>query len=406
MLKVKTMNFNNKCTNFNHVVLFVVSFVFIFVFTTGCSTYLGYDDITGSETSVLPATERNHKDYIVFSGNDNQFEVSSFNTYDLRQETLTQRFITGRKEYYAEFDIDYYFTQTFIHPFPEYKSLTKKLVDDNFSLFLDFWKSSNPKGIIVCAILPPMQAVILSISAFTLMVDAIAYGGAIMLDSIVFAGCYCWTAMTMPTAWFLSRSFAWLGNWHLADHPPGILRMISYMPVINYFFLFQTPPYFLEGAYRYSRTNKFPRSEWEVIQRTIDTTIREKQRLNSFCRINARIYSPADTKGAVREANLNGHGAISLTKFVRDYIRKRPFHEKEFILNVNLLRNGSVTAQRTIRIDTERFMSAQAKSDKRKYNSKNTDCLNKILLRKRSHKDWRTELLGQDFKLCAKLGTK
>lgn len=389
------------------------SLTFLTLFTSGCKTYFGYDDIKKDVVVSEDQSMENETNYIVLSNQDEKIEVTSFRTFENVNRSTVKTMVVGKKEYYANFDGDYYLNDKVIHPFPEYKSLTKKWGKDWESLGLNVIKNmKDPKSnavnsnstvplvlLIECAVnlvfcvAVPACVVIIG-GGCGAMIDLTALFGAMMIDACAPFFCYMWTGLAVSGCWAGRRMFGWVKDWNLAEHSPNILYMISYMPFINLFFPFQTPPYLAKRYnWNYDKID-LPESEWKVLKNTYNTSITEAQEKNKNYEIYVEIS--AGKRNRIMKRTLGNDGKIEVTQFIQKFVQDTPVTVKKFSLNVKIYKGNDLKVQRKINLNARNIMSKSARADEMAYRNDRVDHLNKILLRKRSHKAWRMPLLDKE----------
>lgn len=357
-------------------------FVLFAAALSGCSTYYGYDDAYGEVKTPDKRYEENVRHFVTFNVNDDSVKLVCFRKFDLCNSEIVERKIIGKNEYVKDFDSDYYLDDPLMNPLGEWEFLTGEFYDESLLKKCD----NNP----LCYLIP-------GVGQFGLCYDAIGFMGAMAIDGCASAICVCWSAIAWPSVWLGGRLFGWLGDWKLAEHKPNALLMTSYMPFINLFFPFQTPPYMTERPFS---PKEIRGKEYEkLLERTKIISRKEQQEKHTSARITVEISGDGKSFGSREFATSAADGEVAIGEFFRDAVNRAPLRCKNFIFTVKLYskEDKKLLLTRRYEIDSTRTMPLAAKEDHVSYLADDTDYLNKILLRRRSHVAWRQELLDETF---------
>lgn len=405
------MMFTNCCKR----ILLLFSAVSALIFSAGCQTDYGYDYVKNTTTTVVDRRDCNERSFMVVKAHDDEITVDCFRKYD-HEETVAERsVVTGKKHYYYSWKPTDYFSESLLNPFKEYESLTGKFFDDYTPLsksmadlpmsraFVDGINQSNGN-----VSDPVVQLILGSILLGTLcadvgaacclsMIDLTMYLCVPMVDVMAAVGCWAWSAIAMPMTWLGSRLFGWMFDWNLAENPPDVLKMTSYMPFLNLFFIFQTPPYLTSRYYAASRIEKLPVSEQFPLAEVRRINTFAKQEKYTGCQLIAKLFCDGE-EFAAAEFITDSSGEVKLGKFVREALKNLPeekFASENISLELQLEENGVGITRRILIISKDSIMSKSSRNDLALYESSSVDELNKILLRKRSHRQWRKPLLDE-----------
>lgn len=359
---------------------------------TGCRTYYGYDDIVAEVRTPQPSGRpRDARYHAVLTIRDDNTTVRCFQRHLLPRRTLVEKRIVGRKDYYANFEGDYYLDQ------PPY----------NWGWNRDAWLLPQLKFAIMNLGEPtdtlyhnPIMYLIPAVGQVFLAYDVILFAGGGCVDLCLFIGKSLCSGCTIAGSWLGGRCFGWTRDWELRQHKPGVLRMMSYMPFINLFCTFQTPPYMpmrYQYAHIYSEEEKFAPSDQSVLGRKIAVRLTPEQVVPPVCKVTARVFCDGEVCGS-GEYTADGNGVVDLTELLRRSSANAPSPEGRMELELRL-RDGAGAELLTRRVEfaVDQVMSRKAARDLRAYRDDGTDCLNKLLLSRRSHQEWRQELFGGEF---------
>ena len=350
----------------------------------GCRTYFGYDDIEESDETPLPDGEpRDVRHYAVLSTQNGKAELKCFRRYTLPKNTLRESRITGRREFYSDYEADYYFKNS-----PYNAGWNKKA----WLFSVCYFFLTDEKGLDG----NPLLYLLPIAGQIVLAWDLGAFLTCSLVDGCLFIGRCCWTGVSIPCAWFWGRTFGWMGDWQLREHKPGPLRMLGYMPLINYF-IFQTPPYMAEGG-RYSEKIKYDSEDQTILTRTRVVKLVPQQEMCSRYEVGARVLCNGRNVGS-RKFRTNYSGEADLTEFLRECVKAAPLAERDFSLELELSDGSGEQLKRKVKFKAEHVMSPRAANDLAACRGSDTDYLNKLLLRRRSHVEWREEVFSGDFKL-------
>ena len=167
------------------------------------------------------------------------------------------------------------------------------------------------------------------------------------------------------------------------------------MPFIN-FFAIQTPPY-MQSNYRYSEKIQFPDDEQKILTRTRVVELTPQQKLHARCKVRARVLCDGREYGS-REFLTNDNGEVDLAEFLRGCVKAAPLGSQSFKLELHLYDDtDKELLARNVDFAPEHVMSRAAANDLAAYRSGDTDCLNRLLLSRRSHLEWRKEAFDDDL---------
>lgn len=364
----------------------------------GCSTYYGYSDITKEVLTPLPdGAPRGVRHYVVLTAQNGNVSLQCFKRGTLPKNTLKETRIVGRKEHHRDYDAWYYLdNDPYIAGWHKDKwalsGLNSGHVDEkgkyhkSWFFVVDLGKSN------------PLYYLVPVAGQVGLAWDAVLFAGGACIDSCLFIVRCCWTGVSIPCAWLWGRTVsAFTENWHLAEHKPGVLRMISYMPFIN-FFMLQTPPYMTTGS-AYGEKILYQPDDQPVLSRTRIEDLYPTQDLYPQCKVLAGVSSGGISYGT-QEFRTDDDGKVVLTDFLRECLKAAPFDSRHFTLSLRLFDgSGHEVVSRKVDFAPEHVMSAVAANDLAAYRNGGTDCLNRLLLSRRSHTEWRRKLFADDLAL-------
>ena len=366
---------------------------------TGCSTYYGYDDVKYESRVPMPdGAPRDIRHYAVVTTENGEASLKCFKLFDLPKNTMSTFSIVGREEKYRDYDAWYYFENSPYNAgwnkdawlFSQCSFFWSKAIEERafpVDRNCEYWPWTS--------LFPPFIIGNLSLGMLLSVLDAPVFLTASLVDSCLFIGRCCWTGVSIPCAWFCGRTFGWMGDWHLTEHQPGPLRKLSYMPFIN-LFIFQTPPYMTDGPNRYE-TVRYDESDRTVLKRTHIVTLTPEYRAHALCKVDARVLCNGQLCGS-REFRTDDNGGVLLTEFLRECVAAAPLTARDFSLELKLSDNdGNMLLTRKVEFKAEQVMSTAAARDLAAYRRSDTDCLNKLLLSRRSHREWRQELFADDL---------
>lgn len=405
------MMFTNCCKR----ILLLFSAVSALIFSAGCQTDYGYDHVKNTTTTVVDQRDCNERSFMVVKTHDDEITVDCFRKYD-HEETVAERsVVTGKKHYYYSWKPTDYFSDELLNPFKKYDSLTAEFVDEyeplgkgavNMHMTKGFLDGINPNNVNMSD--PAVQLVLgtfvlgtlcidMSVIACAAMIDLTLYLCVPIVDVMAAVGCWSWSAIAMPMTWLGSRLFGWMFDWNLAENPPDMLKMTSYMPFLNLFFIFQTPPYLTSRYYAASRIEKLPVSEQFPLAEVRRINTFAKQEKYTGCQLIAKLFCDGEDFAAAKFIT-DSSGEVKLGKFVREALKNLPeekFASENIALELQLEENGVGITRRILIISKDSIMSKSSRNDLALYESSSVDELNKILLRKRSHRQWRKPLLDE-----------
>ena len=353
------------------------------VLLSGCRTYYGYDDAYATTNTPAGKTTENIRHFVVFNIRNNEIRLDCFRKYDLCENTIRERKIIGKNEYYADFDGDYYLEDALMNPLIKWDFVLKKW-SKSYLLVEKF--DGNP-----------LWYLIPYVGQLALVLDSCIFSVALTIDTCVTAGSICWSTLMWPSVWFGGRLLGWMGDWELAAHKPNILTLFSYMPFVNLFFPWQTPPYMADRPY-YPTEVRGKEYEKVISRKKIIKTTAQQQKHTSL-RLNAAIFCGKQKIVEKDFVTDNRNGSVELTQLFQQAIKTHPFvTERDFTFDIKLYdRHGNVLKERRCSVNAVNLMSENAKADFVSCRSGDVDQLNKILLRHRSHWAWREELLDDNF---------
>lgn len=355
----------------------------------GCATYYGYDDIRENVFSDYKTSDEAIKNFVVVYAADGDVRLRCFSKYDKIERMTVDYKIVGRREYYKEFEGSYYLDEPALNPLKNWdfvigkaygKSFLKTLTDGNPLLYLIPW-----------------------VGQFALAVDMVLLGGGGMIDLTVVTGCSCYSMIAWPSYWLGGRLFGWMGDWQLAEHKPNFFTMLSYMPFVNLFFPFQTPPYMASRPKgKEIRDSKYE----ELLRRTEEKRVIKQQRVCFNNKVSVEI-SGGGNRSSITARSLRD-GTVDLSLPVRQMLRNLPKKSKYIKLNITLFDSEGkrVLLTRECKLDVSYLTPISARQDWVSYNSAEIDTLNRVLLRNRAHRFWKRELLGEDFRRLQKLSLR
>ena len=180
--------------------------------------------------------------------------------------------------------------------------------------------------------------------------------------------------------------------------------MLSYMPLVNYF-MFQTPPYMVPHAWAEDlldvETVKYGSGDHTTVKRTREVKLVPQQELCARYDVSARVLCGGRTVGS-RKFRTDDRGKADLTEFLRECVKAAPLAARDFSLELELSDGSGEQLKRKVDFKAEQVMSTDAANDLAACRGNDTDCLNKLLLRRRSHVEWREEVFSGEFALPAK----
>ena len=251
----------------------------------GCRTYFGYDDeISTVESRVGEAAEYDRlRSCILTVGND-RASVQLYESYKQKSTLEKKRVLVGYRHYYANFDSkDTNPALVKIEWFPLTGEKFKKNPWALGNAFMNgLNKNNGPLVNLVgfCIGLGLLGCDLCINLMFCPMVDFCITGCQLM-----------WNMFSSPCHWFWTRSFYGFDDWNLRQHNPGILTMLAYMPGINLFFPFWTPPY-LNKRSKFSELEKLPSPR--TLKSQLVHSISEKERALADKKLTITLY---DTNG-------------------------------------------------------------------------------------------------------------
>lgn len=335
----------------------------------GCRTYYGYDDIhtENAESEEESKSEKNNEEtFIVLNvteeGVANAF---CFHRWEDVLERSTSSFITGRTEYYADFNGDYWFEAPWVKRFRRYEpfGLTRMLGNS----------MNNPIGVLI------------------------GFGIFFPIDTIAFTYVGSWVSIGGVVSWIGGRMFGFLGNWELAKHGPGFFKMLSYMPLINFFFPWQTPPYMAEG--KKSSKVPFPREDWIKTKTTKQKIVDRKEEEYKGNPVNIIVKSDDErTIYLTSEVTTDQSGNINLTEILQQAVMSKEWVNgaETFTLEIDL-RDDSDTILKKRKFTglvRKQFFPGDVWKDKRIYDT-TASFTEKMLLLKKHHSVWKMGLFDE-----------
>ena len=357
---------------------------------TGCRTYYGYDDIVeGVETARPNGEPRNVRYYAVLTGREWKTRVKCFRQYTLPRRTLVERRIVGRRDFYSNFEGDYYLDQ------PPY----------NWGWNRDAWLLPQMPFLVMQLGAPddflyhnPLMYAIPGFGQLILVCDVAMFAGAGCVDLCLLVGRSLCSGCTIAGTWLGGRLFGWAGAWNLRKHKPGVLRMTSYMPFINLFCAFQTPPYMpmrYKFAHIYGEDEKFAVADQTVLARKIAVRLTPEQVALSSCKVSARVLCGGKLCGE-REYTADADGVVDLTELLCRSAATASDGGLTLEFDVRDV-SGRRVLTRRVDLTVDQVMPRMAVHDLRAYRDAGTDCLNKLLLSRRSHEAWKQDLFDGEF---------
>ena len=375
---------------------------------TGCRTYYGYGDIVEEVGTPGPSGEpRDVRYYAVVTDRRDNTTVKCFRTHVLPKRALVEKRIVGRKEWYRDYDAWYYFENPPYNAgwnkdawaFSKCEFFWPKHVKEESFLIQSGLKDKALKDNPLFYLFPlagQAALVVDGIHAITISCyDVPVFLGAGMIDACLFMARCCWTGISIPCAWLWGRTFGSFGSWHLETHKPGVLRMTGYLPFVN-FFAIQTPPYMTDGS-NYGVEVKYDEGDQTVLERKLRVKLTPEQIALASCKVSARVLCGSGLCGS-GEYTADAAGVVDLTELVRNSAAKAPAKHLTLELAV---RDDSGTTVLTRRVDftVDQVLPRQAERDLRAYRNADTDCLNKLLLSRRSHAEWHADIFNDEFAL-------
>ena len=370
-----------------------VLLAFIALPSTGCRTYFGYEDILEEDDGVIsPVTIRNSEYYIPLTvSSAGEAKLSCIHQWEEHSTKTVKQYITGKVEYYSDFNGAFWFENEVINPLQFYECQIAKTFKG--SVFAQLPWSTDPGGsLILYAIMG------LPIDCF------VAPGGhnnkdlyfgwlfTIPSDLIVYTCSPCWTMIAGPSHWFGGRLFWWMTDWQLKTHEPNFLRQFTYLPLVNLFFPFQTPPYMVQEKDIKTEPIEYPKEDWEHIATRVTPRVEKKEETCADHTVTVELIPAEDDNKVYKTAEFTSgyDGGIDLTGFLQGVIRNGdlPAGVDHFKMKVQMKVQPELTVTRIISgLTRDMFMEEEALKAKKQYETTG-NFSEKMLLRKKYHKIW------------------
>ena len=373
--------------------IFLCLFFICCFFFYGCATYYGHTGKYEENIVSQKLQKYNVRHFACLNFQEDSIELSCFRKYDLRTIQTIKRKMVARIDYYRKFDGNSFVNSGKIDFWKNWKnvgSLTKNSTEHYSKHPL---QSSNNNLIQNCVVLVGACCRV-AILACCATLDMGFYAGNLMYSLVI-----------LPSYWYGGKVVGWLGgrlfcwgkDWHLKENKPSAVRMISYMPFINLFFPFQTPPYMTNGPDHTEVHEINPAVAVAAYSRI--STVAQQERCLSYP-VTVDVFSGRKKLGSGKFLTDNNRGSVQLCEFLRDSIRNNSFPIRDLSINITLCdRSGEkVLLKRKCNLSYDWLITRSAREDLLSYNSAEIDCLNKVLLRYRSHRMWQKEFWGDDFK--------
>ena len=298
--------------------------------------------------------ERGERRFAVLSGENGDVSVKCFRRHTLPKRVLVEKRVVGRKEFYADFEGSYYLEQ------PPY----------NWGWNGDAWLLPKMPFLIMRLGEPrdflyrnPLMYVIPGVGQLILVCDAVMFVGGGCVDLCLLIGKSLCSGCTIAGAWVGGRCFGWTGDWELRKHKPGALRMASYMPFVNLFCTFQTPPYMpmkYRFAHMYAEEVKLAPADQPVLSRKLLTTLTPEQIAFGSCKLTARVLCDGKVCGE-REYVTDGDGNADLTELLRGGAATASSASGKLVLELHLCdRSGAPVLERRVELAAEQVLPRAA----------------------------------------------
>lgn len=368
-----------------------VLLAFIALPSTGCRTYFGYEDILEEDDGVIsPVTIRNSEYYIPLTvSSAGEAKLSCIHQWEEHSKKTVKQYITGKVEYYSDFNGAFWFENEVINPLQFYECQIAKTYE----------ASACPKAKIgpFFYLVPLEGQLVLLVDCFVAPdwndngEDWSPYFGwlfTVPSDLIVYTCSPCWTMLAGPSHWFGGRLFWWMTDWQLKTHEPNFLRQFTYLPLVNLFFPFQTPPYMVQEKDIETERIEYPKEDWEHIATRVTPRVEKKEETCADHTVTVELISAVDDSNVYKKAEfISGYdGGIDLTGFLQGVIRNGdlPAGVDHFKMRVQ----SEFTDSRIISgLTRDMFMEEEALKAKKQYETTG-NFSEKMLLRKKYHKIW------------------
>lgn len=371
-----------------------VLLAFIALPSTGCRTYFGYEDVLKEGDEVnSPVTIKNSEYYIPLTvSSAGEAKLSCIHQWEEHSTKTVKQYITGKVEYYSDFNGAFWFENEVINPLQFYECQIAKTYKG--SILAMALRSHNPVE----------EFFAYAVLGIPIVVDCLVAPGSrnnnyedryfgwlftIPSDLIVYTCSPCWTMIAGPSHWFGGRLFWWMTDWQLKTHEPNFLRQFTYLPLVNLFFPFQTPPYMVQEKDIEPETPiEYPKEDWEHIATRVTPRVEKKEETCADHTVTVELISAVDDSNVYKTAEFTSgyDGGIDLTGFLQGVIRNGdlPAGVDHFKMKVQ----SKFTATRIISgLTRDMFMEEEALKAKKQYETTG-NFSEKMLLRKKYHKIW------------------
>lgn len=366
--------------------------------TAGCRTYFGYDDYVDDDKENTVTSERTvqNQDYHQIL-TVSEYGTASLHCFSRWEEQYTESYntyIKGRIDYYADHYSDFWFDDGVINPLQFYDSQVAKSWE--CSILRTFWTNEDMNGLQKSAVTILFYPVVWGFFGADLLFTPLndAYFGFVFtlpVDLVVYPLGGVWTPVSGFCHWMGGRLLWWGTDWNYREHSPNIFRQITYWPVINFFFPFQTPPYMVQKYRIHGEKEIFDEEDWELVRENVNTVTERKQKDLPSEKVTASILSKDGKQSyCAQEFTTDENGNIDLTAFMRDAVQSGTLPEgvQTFTLRIAL---SSVAKDkdfvRTFELQRKSFMTDETLLNK-SLHDQTPDFSQKMQLRKKNHKAW------------------
>lgn len=368
-----------------------VLLAFIALPSTGCRTYFGYEDVfQEDDEEISSVTIKNSEYYIPLTvSSAGEAKLSCIHQWEEHSTKTVKQYIAGKEEYYSDFNGAFWFENEVINPLQFYECQIAKTYEASIcprvkiGPFFYFLMPIEGQLVLLldCIVAPDWNK----------GEDQSPYFGwlfTIPCDLIVYTCSPCWTMIAGPSHWFGGRLFWWMTDWQLKTHEPNFLRQFTYLPLVNLFFPFQTPPYMVQKKDIKTESIEYPKEDWEHIATRVTPRVEKKEETCADHTVTVELISAVDDSNVYKKAEfISGYdGGIDLTGFLQGVIRNGdlPAGVDHFKMRVQ----SKFTATRIISgLTRDMFMEEEALKAKKQYETTG-NFSEKMLLRKKYHKIW------------------
>ncbi len=367
-----------------------VLLAFIALPSTGCRTYFGYEDVfEEDDEEISSVTIKNSEYYIPLTvSSAGEAKLSCIHQWEEHSTKTVKQYIAGKEEYYSDFNGAFWFENEVINPLQSYDSRIAKTYESSMLKF--FWDNFPPAVFILYPIALPIECLETIDPNKSGRFPGWAF--TVPTDLVVYSCGFCWTMIAGPSHWFGGRLFWWMTDWQLRTHEPNFLRQFTYLPLVNLFFPFQTPPYMVQEKDIKTERIEYPKEDWEHIATRVTPRVKKKEEICADHTVTVELISAVDDSNVYKKAEfISGYdGGIDLTGFLQGVIRNGdlPAGVDHFKMKVQMKVQSEFTVTRIISgLTRDMFMEEEALKAKKQYETTG-NFSEKMLLRKKYHKIW------------------